>query len=33
LPPWTEWWGDAELAPLFPDEQTRAAVACTCISW
>lgn len=26
LPPWTEWWGDADVAPLFPDEQTRAAV-------
>jgi hypothetical protein len=26
LPPWTEWWGDADLAPLFPDERTRAAV-------
>ncbi len=26
LPPWTEWWGDADLAQLFPDEQTRAAV-------
>jgi hypothetical protein len=24
LPPWTEWWDD--VAPLFPDEQTRAAV-------
>jgi hypothetical protein len=27
LPPWTEWWGEADLAPLFPDEQTRAAVS------
>jgi hypothetical protein len=26
LPPWTEWWGDADLAPLFPDDETRAAV-------
>jgi len=26
LPPWTQWWGDADLAPLFPDAQTRAAV-------
>lgn len=26
LPPWTEWWGDADAAALFPDEQTRAAV-------
>ena len=27
LPPWTEWWGDADLSPLFPDEETRAAVS------
>lgn len=27
LPPWTEWWGDADAAALFPDEQTRAAVS------
>jgi len=26
LPPWTEWWGDADLSQLFPDEHTRAAV-------
>jgi hypothetical protein len=26
LPPWTQWWGDAGMAPLFPDERTRAAV-------
>ena len=26
LPPWTEWWGDAGVAPLFPDEETCAAV-------
>jgi hypothetical protein len=27
LPPWTAWWGEAEVAPLFPDEATRAAVS------
>jgi hypothetical protein len=27
LPPWTEWWGEAEAAALFPDERTRAAVS------
>ncbi|WP_411719617.1 hypothetical protein [Mycetocola sp.] len=27
LPPWTEWWGDAELADLFPDATTRDTVA------
>jgi hypothetical protein len=27
LPPWTEWWGEADLADLFPDAPTRAAVA------
>jgi len=26
LPRWTEWWGDADLSPLFPDPGTRAAV-------
>lgn len=26
LPPWTQWWGDADVAQLMPDEQTRAAV-------
>jgi hypothetical protein len=26
LPRWTDWWGDADLTPLFPDEETRAAV-------
>ena len=26
LPPWTDWWGDADLTPLFPDEKTREAV-------
>lgn len=27
LPRWIDWWGDADTAPLFPDEQTRAAVS------
>jgi hypothetical protein len=27
LPPWIEWWGDADMAPLFPDKETRAAVS------
>jgi hypothetical protein len=26
LPPWTEWWGDDGVAPLFPDPETQAAV-------
>ncbi len=26
LPPWTQWWDDAGMASLFPDETTRAAV-------
>jgi hypothetical protein len=26
LPPWTEWWDEADVAPLFPDPVTRAAV-------
>ena len=26
LPPWTGWWESADLAPLFPDASTRAAV-------
>lgn len=26
LPPWTSWWTEAEVAGLFPDEATRAAV-------
>jgi hypothetical protein len=26
LPRWTEWWGEADVAPLFPDERTRATV-------
>jgi len=27
LPPWTDWWGDQDLAALFPDQQTREVVA------
>jgi hypothetical protein len=26
LPPWTDWWDEAQLAPLFPDAATRSAV-------
>ncbi len=26
LPRWTEWWGDEDLGPLFPDPATRTAV-------
>lgn len=26
LPPWTRWWPEADVAPLFPDEHTREAV-------
>ncbi len=26
LPPWTRWWDDAAVAPLFPDAQVRADV-------
>jgi hypothetical protein len=26
LPPWTQWWGDADLGPLFPDAATRERV-------
>jgi hypothetical protein len=26
LPRWTDWWGDEDLSPLFPDEQTRRVV-------
>jgi hypothetical protein len=26
LPPWTEWWDEEDVAPMFPDPQTRAAV-------
>ena len=27
LPPWTEWWAEDEVARLFPDPETRAAVS------
>jgi alpha/beta hydrolase family protein len=27
LPPWTAWWGEDDVARLFPDPQTRAAVS------
>ncbi len=26
LPPWTQWWDEQQLAPLFPDSAARAAV-------
>jgi pimeloyl-ACP methyl ester carboxylesterase len=26
LPPWTRWWDAADVAPLFPDDATRAAI-------
>jgi hypothetical protein len=26
LPPWTDWWNEADVASLFPDDATRAAV-------
>lgn len=26
LPPWTRWWGEDDLAPLFPDREARAGV-------
>jgi hypothetical protein len=26
LPPWTQWWADADVAALFPDAQARAEV-------
>ena len=26
LPPWTEWWGEGDIATLFPDAATRAAM-------
>jgi len=26
LPPWTAWWDEADVAPLFPDARSRAAV-------
>lgn len=27
LPPWTDWWDEADVAPMFPDQRTRAAVS------
>jgi hypothetical protein len=27
VPPWPRWWPDEDLAPLFPDEATRRAIA------
>jgi hypothetical protein len=27
LPPWTDWWGEEDIAPLFPDAVTRAEVS------
>ena len=24
LPPWSQWWDEADVAPLFPDAETRA---------
>lgn len=26
LPPWTAWWDDADVAPMFPDAATRASI-------
>ena len=26
LPPWTDWWDEADVAPLFPDTATRARI-------
>lgn len=26
LPPWTAWWDEADVAPLFPDGRTRAVI-------
>jgi pimeloyl-ACP methyl ester carboxylesterase len=26
LPPWTDWWDEDQVAPLFPDQQTHQAV-------
>lgn len=26
LPPWTQWWDEEDVAPMFPDPQRRAAV-------
>ena len=27
LPPWTQWWDETDIAPMFPDPQTRRAVS------
>jgi hypothetical protein len=27
LPQWTRWWDESDVAPMFPDEQTRGAVS------
>jgi hypothetical protein len=27
LPPWTAWWDESDVAPMFPDAQTRRAVS------
>jgi hypothetical protein len=27
LPPWTQWWYEEDVVAMFPDEQTRRAVA------
>jgi hypothetical protein len=27
LPPWTTWWDEADVAPMFPDASTRASVS------
>lgn len=27
LPQWTEWWDESDVAPMFPDAQTRSAVS------
>ena len=27
LPRWTDWWDESDVAPMFPDPRTRAAVS------
>ncbi len=27
LPPWTEWWPEADVSPMFPDEHTRRTIS------
>jgi len=27
LPPWTQWWDEDDVAPMFPDQRTRVAVS------